>query len=146
MLATNRLQYPGNAWNLFNQMQEDFSRELSGWFAAASTTSKLPLGVWTKDNEALIAVELPGRESSDIDVSVHRDVVTIETKPAAEELPEVATILRRERSLDGMRRQFQLPFEPDPDRIDATYERGMLVLRLTAHESMQPAKIEVKAG
>lgn len=146
MLTTNRLHQPVQAWKLFNQMQADFGRELSDWLAAASSTNRLPLGVWTKGSDAFIAVELPGREPADIDVSVHRDVVTIETKSSSASLPERAKFLRRERTLDGMKRQVQLPFEADAEKVDATYERGLLVLRLTAHESAQPAKIEVKAG
>lgn len=146
MLTANRIRPYSTPWRLFSQMQQDFSRDLSDWIATASALGNPPLGVWTKQDEALVVVELPGVDPAEIEVSVHRDVLTIETKGGARELPEGAQVLRRERTSDGMKRQVQLPFELDPQKVDATHERGLLVLRLAAHESAQPAKIVVKAG
>lgn len=145
MLTTNRLHSRMATWDLFNQLHQDFSRELSDWFTAGAEPES-GLGVWTKNNEAIVALELPGRDISDIDVSVHRHTITVETGPRQEALPEGARLLRQERSMGQMRRQLQLPFELDPEKVEASYERGLLVLRLNAHESAQPARIEVKAG
>lgn len=146
MLTANRIRPYTTPWRLLNQFQEDFNRELSDWFTAASPEDP-SLGVWTKEGAAVVAMELPGHELSDIDVSVHRNGLRIETKANAdEEFPESARILRRERSRAGVQHRLQFPFEIDPESVEATYERGLLVVRLAAHESAQPAKIEVKAG
>lgn len=145
MLTINRLRPRIDAWQVLNQMQEQFNHELSDWFGAATATNNSPLGVWTKEGEAIIAVELPGLEPEDIDVSVHRNVVSISARPRDEELPEGARSLRQELVRDSIERQVQLPFEPENDKVEATYERGLLVLRVSAPESAQPAKIEVKA-
>lgn len=146
MLMTNRIRPYAAPWRLFHQMQTDINRELSDWLASASSSSQPPLGIWTKEGQAIVALELPGQELANIDVSVHRNVLTIETKPVQEELPEGARVLRRERMREGLQRQVQLPFELDPQSVNATYERGLLVLRMSAHESAQPVRIEVKAG
>lgn len=144
MLTANRIRPYTMPWRLFEQVQEDINREVSDWFTATRDPS---VGVWTKDGSALIAMELPGCELADIDVAVHRNGLKIEAKKTADEpLPDSAAILRQERSRQGVQRRFQFPFEVDPESVEATYERGVLVVRLSAHESSQPAKIEVKAG
>lgn len=146
MLTANRIRPYATPWKLFNQFQEDFNREFSDWFAA-TTPADPSLGVWTREGAAVVAVELPGHELSDIDVSVHRNGLRIEAKGnVEEELPESARVLRRERSREGVQHRFQFPFEVDPESVEATYERGLLIVRVAAHESAQPAKIEVKAG
>ena len=146
MLTANRIRPYTMPWSLFEQVHEDVNRELTDWFTSAATNDA-SVGVWTKDDSALVAMELPGCELADIDVAVHHNGLKIEAKSTADEsLPESAGILRRERSRQGVQRRFQFPFEVDPESVEATYERGLLVVRLSAHESSQPAKIEVKAG
>jgi HSP20 family protein len=146
MLTANRIRPYTLPWRFFEQVHEDFNRELSDWFTSGATHDA-SVGVWTKDGSALIAMELPGRELADIDVTVHRNGLKIEAKSTVDEsLLESANFLRRERSGQGVQRSFQFPFEVDPESVEATYERGLLVVRLSAHESAQPAKIEVKAG
>lgn len=147
MMTANRIRPQLMPWRLFDQVQEDFQRELSDWFGAAGRGLDASLGIWTRDEAALVAMELPARQPEDIDVSVHGNVITIEAKaPTEPELPQGARLLRRERTAERVRRQLQLPFEIDPGSVEASYERGLLVVRLNAHESAQPAKIEVKAG
>jgi HSP20 family protein len=146
MLTANRIRPYTLPWKLFEQVHEDLNREFSDWFGSAASHNP-SVGVWTKDGSALVAMELPGRELSDIDVTVQRNGLKIEAKPVAEDsLPESASYLRQERSRQQVQRRFQFPFELDPQSVEATYERGLLVVRLAAHESTQPAKIEVKAG
>jgi HSP20 family protein len=146
MLTVNRIRPYASPWRLFEQVHEDLNREFSDWFHSAATHDP-SVGVWTKDGSALVAMELPGRELADIDVAVHRNGLKIEAKAAAgESVPESASFLRLERSRQQVQRRFQFPFELDPESVEATYERGLLVVRLSAHESTQPAKIEVKAG
>ena len=87
MLTANRIRPYTLPWKLFNQVQEEFQQELSDWFA--SSTQDPSVGVWTKDNSALVAVDLPGRELSDIEVSVHRNGLKIESSSIADEqVPE----------------------------------------------------------
>ena len=146
MLMTNRIRPYAAPWRLFHQMHADINQELSDWLATASSNSQPPMGVWTKEGSAIVALELPGHDLDHIDVSVQRDVLSIQVKEVADDLPEGARVLRRERTHDGLQRQIQLPFELDPQSVEATYERGLLVVRMSAHESAQPARIEVKAG
>lgn len=150
MLTVNRMRPRTRPWGLFNPLHHDLNRELAEWLNRAGGAVRTPMGVWTRGDAAIVAIELPGRVLDDIEVSLLGQVVTLEAKaPAlnlAGDLPEDVQLVRRERSATDIRRQIELPFAIDATRTEATYERGLLVLRLRAPETAQPARIDVQAG
>jgi HSP20 family protein len=93
-----------------------------------------------------VSVELPGRDAEDIQVSVHRDVLTLELKNGSSAPPEGATPVRVERNRPTVTRQLRLPFEVDAERVEATYERGVLRIHLYRHQATMPTKVTVAAG
>jgi HSP20 family protein len=126
-------------------MQREFNKDLADWFGAPPKAADSSLAVWTKAGEAIITAPLPGVELDDIQVTVHRDTVTLSVKSADDPLPEGGSVLRKERVREAIERTVQLPFEADKQKVSATYQRGVLVLRLAAVEASQPASIEVTA-
>lgn len=145
MLAANRVFNQLDPWRMFDQLM-DSGDQMRDLIAHPGRWSAAPVNVWTADEQAVVAMELPGFEPADIDVSVHRNTVKITATAKAEELPEGAKFLRRERPEADIARSVNLPFELDPERVDAVYEKGILKLTLHRHPSSLPAKIQVKAG
>ena len=91
-----------------------------------------------------ITAELPGVAEDDLDVTVHRDTVTLKgrRKPAVE---DVKGYHRRERGTGAFMRTLSLPFTVDPDNVEASYENGVLHLSLHRPESDKPRRITVNA-
>jgi HSP20 family protein len=71
--------------------------------------------------------------------------VTIRGTRKAEDLKEGQTYHRRERETGEFVRTLQMPFELDPNKVDAELEKGVLHLRLPRSESDKPRKISVKS-
>ena len=142
MLTTNRIHSYFDPWKVWHQLHN----ELNDLWSPGAIVAEMPLNVLKKEDQAIVDVELPGRLLEYIDVSVHRDVVTIEVGAGDRDVPENATAVREERHQDAMSRHVRLPFEIDTERVEATYDRGMLRVELRRLASTLPAKIPVKAG
>ncbi len=95
-----------------------------------------------------ITAELPGMEEKDIDVKVTNDVLTIRGEKRDEKEEKKKDYYVRERSFGSLERSFQLPADVDPDKISASFKKGVLTLMLPKSAEAQKAekKIDVKAG
>jgi HSP20 family protein len=114
----------------------------SGWSAAPAYPA---MNVWTNENGAVVTAELPGVAPEDIDISVVNETLTVTGVRHPEEV-EGATYHRRERSQGRFTRSFQLPFRIEGDRVEASFERGVLHIHLPRAEADKPKKIAIKAG
>jgi HSP20 family protein len=86
------------------------------------------------DEEICITAELPGVEEKDIDISVSANRITIkgDKKSETEEKKEQVgrQFLRLERSSGSFKRYMNLPFDIDPDTVEAEFKRGVLTVRI----------------
>ncbi len=104
------------------------------------------LDVSETGKEMLVKVELPGMEAKDIDVSVAGDVLTIkgERKQESEEKDE--NFHRIECSYGAFSRSVRLPAEGDPDKVDASYKKGVLKIKIPKTKGQASRKIEIKTS
>ncbi len=75
-----------------------------------------------------ISAELPGVSQDDIDLRLDGDVLTISGEKRDERKDEKNRFV--ERSYGSFTRSFQLPFAPDPDKVTADCDRGVLTIKL----------------
>jgi HSP20 family protein len=75
-----------------------------------------------------ISAELPGVDQDDIDVRLEGDTLTISGEKRDERKDDKNRLV--ERSYGSFTRTFQLPFAPDPDKITADCDRGVLTIKL----------------
>ncbi|MCD6285579.1 MAG: Hsp20/alpha crystallin family protein [Anaerolineae bacterium] len=104
------------------------------------------MNAWTNDDGAIITAELPGINLDTLEISVHSDTMTLSGERNPEELGEGEAYHRRERSYGQFRRAFQLPFQIAADRVEATYDKGVLQITLPRAEADKPRKIQVRAS
>jgi HSP20 family protein len=96
------------------------------------------------DQEIHISAELPGVPMEGVDVSVDGDVLTIRGEKRCERKDERACV--SERYYGSFQRAIQLPFEPDPDKVQANFENGVLKIALPKQDqSLKAHKIQVSA-
>ena len=81
----------------------------------------------TEDGLELTA-ELPGVAEHDIDLRLDGDVLTISGEKRNERKDESNRLV--ERSYGSFSRSIQLPFNPDPDKVEADCDRGVLTIKL----------------
>lgn len=145
MLTTNRMFSQLDPWGLWDQLHNELNSPMGGLMKRPVRSADLPVNLWAKDDQAVVQVEVPGRGPADIDVSIHRDILTIEVKPLPEGEVDSSLPGRRERKNVAVTRQLQLPFEINAEHVEAICERGLLTVTLHRLESTLPSKIEVKA-
>ena len=75
-----------------------------------------------------ITAELPGVDQQDIDLRLEGDVITISGEKRDERKDHKNRFV--ERSYGSFTRSFQLPFTPDPDKVVADCDRGVLSIKL----------------
>jgi HSP20 family protein len=110
------------------------------------TGRSFPVDVYeTKDQQGfVIQASLPGAKPEDISISAMGDTLTIHHATKGEEKVEKPNYVRRERYEGEMTRTITLPTQIDPEKVQATYEQGVLKLQVPKSEAAKPKQITVK--
>ncbi len=106
------------------------------------------LDISETDKEIIISAELPGMEPEDIDISLDRKALIISGEKRAEKEEKGKRFYRVERSFGSFHRSIALPNEVDENKIDATFKRGVLKVKLPKTQAAQETskRITIKSG
>jgi len=118
------------------------------WFGDFSPAVFTPtLDVADKRKHLEITVELPGMAAEDVDVDVRDGALVIRGEKRMEESSEEEGFYRTERSFGVFERLIPLPAEVDTEKTEATFDNGVLKVRLPKAKPMPSAKkIAIKAN
>jgi len=114
---------------------------------AASTGPLNPVADAFEDDDCFeVTVELPGVKEADIDIEFSDGAITVTAERRRAEPSVEKKHLVRERSYGTFKRRFALPFQANPDIIDAEYLDGVLTVRAMRPPETKPRtkKIELK--
>jgi len=89
-------------------------------------------------------VELPGLTEKDIELKVEKDMLVISSKKEETKEEEKKEYVRKERRSYSFYRSFTLPENVKPDKIEASFKNGLLVISLPKAPEAKPKLIEVK--
>ena len=121
---------------LFGQMSRGDGEE------QISTTRWSPkVNVSERDDAYLITAELPAVAKEDVHVRMENGNLTIEGERRHREEKEGERMHRIETSYGSFFRRFHMPDDADADQIDATFDNGMLRIRIGKSE---PSKSRAK--
>jgi|SRR5581483_7713073 len=111
-----------------------------------ATRKSFPMNVYQTPDQKHLVVEaaVPGAKPEQIDIQVEGDILTIRATQKQEQSVEKGAYVRREITQSEMYRAIVLPVSVDVEAIEATYEHGMLTLRMPKMASAQPKRIPVK--
>ena len=124
------------------------AQQLTG-AAAPGTWSRptpMPMDAYRSGDEYVILFDLPGVSPEAIDLDVERNVLTVkaERRPAA--LDENVEMQVSERPLGVFSRQLFLGDTLDAERISASYDNGVLTLKIPVAAQAKPRKIAISGG
>ena len=104
----------------------------------------LPIDVYETGGAVIVRAALPGARPDDIDITVTGDNLTLraEVREAPLEGPEVQR-RQREHRYGLYTRSLTLPAEVQSDRVEATFEYGMLTLTMPKAPHLQPKTIRI---
>lgn len=127
-------------WRFFDFPR--MARELTGLEFRPS------IDVVRDEEELVVTAELPGIEPDDIDVSLDNGILTIKgEKSERKEISDDDRYLR-ERSYGRFLRRITLPEGIEADTMKATYDNGVLVVRVAVPEEKvdEPRHIPVEVN
>lgn len=122
---------------LFNRaFGEDGSPANPAWPVA-------PVAIWEDEDHVWVEAEVPGVAEADVDITVHKETLTIR----AERKPEEGRrYLYNNRSYGRSERVITLPEAISVEGVQATLKDGILRVELPKSPEARPRKIGVKAN
>jgi len=120
-------------------------REFDRLAGQARGGGAMPMDAYRQGDTFVVHFDLPGVESSSIDLTVEKDVLTVTAKrqwAPAEGLQVIAS----ERPQGTFTRQLLLGNNVDTEHVDASYDNGVLTVRVPVAEKAKPRKVEITSG
>ena len=96
------------------------------------------------ENEFVLEMDLAGFTSEDVDVTVEKGVLTVHGERTAETEKAEGTYHLRERSGGKFSRSFSIPHTIDSESVDASFNKGVLTVKLPKAAEAKARKIEIK--
>jgi len=115
--------------------------------SAGGTTNRpavMPMDAWRQGDHFVIEFDLPGVSPESIDLDVERNVLTVRAERVARNGDW--EMLASERVRGAFSRQLVLGDNLDLERIEASYDTGVLTLKVPVAEKAKPRKIHVETA
>lgn len=134
------LNLRGDINQVFDRMFQspfDLTRDnqfMEGWVPA--------IDLYENKDALTVKAELPGMKKSEIEVSLHDNLLTISGERKQEQ-KEKASEYRTERFVGRFQRTFTLPTQVNAEKITATYADGVLTVVMPKAEEAKPKQIPV---
>lgn len=100
--------------------------------------------VWENDKEVVVTIELPGVSREDIHLNIEGKTMVVKVEKKEESSMEKEGARSSSSSRKSFYTQFELPSEVIADKADATYNNGVLEVKLPKKETGSGKKIRVK--
>jgi len=150
-----RLPWKRKKENSANEFRQGFDNRYDRFFEPSFLPSSYLFGESKWDptldisegrKHITVKAEIPGIEAKDFDISIDGRRLTIKGEKKKEQKEEDETYFRVERSYGYFNRTIQLPAEVNPDKVDATYKRGILKIKLRKSKENETKRIKITAG
>ncbi|MFC4000929.1 Hsp20/alpha crystallin family protein [Prauserella oleivorans] len=133
-------------------MRTDPFRELDRltqqFFGTTGTTSRpavMPMDAYRSGDSFVVHFDLPGVSPESIDLNVERNVLTVKAERGTD-YDEKAEVQVAERPRGVFSRQLFLGDTLDADNIRASYDAGVLTVRIPVAEKAKPRKIAISGA
>ncbi len=120
----------------------EFDRLAQQVLGTTARPAAMPMDAWQEGEEFIVALDLPGVSPESVELDVERNVLTVkaERKPPTGEDTEMVAA---ERPQGVFSRQLILGDTLDTDGVKASYDAGVLTLRIPVAEKAKPRRIEI---
>ncbi len=102
---------------------------------------RLPLDVYSTPSEIVIMTNVPGLKPEEVDITLEGDTLSIsgEVKPPVENVEYIF----QERGYGKFSRTLTINVPVEQDKVEATFENGVLTITLPKAEAVKPKSIKV---
>ncbi|MGK5632150.1 Hsp20/alpha crystallin family protein [Streptomyces sp. URMC 123] len=123
----------------------EFDRLAQQVLGTAGRPVAMPMDAYRAGDEFVVHFDLPGVDPESVDLDVERNVLTIRAERRSP-APENVELIASERPTGVYSRQLFLGDTLDTERIDASYDAGVLTIRIPVAEQAKPRKIQISGG
>ncbi|AET63428.1 Hsp20/alpha crystallin family protein [Methanothrix harundinacea] len=124
-----------------NQLIDDFAVEAP---MAAGDVMKPLADVKETDDEVVVAVDLPGMDKGDVEISVAEDLLEIKAERKVEKEEKGEEFYRKERSFSRYERSLTLPAGVKAEEARASLQDGVLTVHLPKVEVTTRKKVKIE--
>ena len=97
-------------------------------------------------DDFIVKASVPGINPDDLDISYADDTLTIKGEIKSDNEVKENQYHMRERRYGSFARSITLPTKIKGDAIEASYQNGVVTLRLPKAEEVKPKRISIKVG
>lgn len=130
----------------FRELEERLNSIFNGVAETPAGTWRPAVDLREEQDHYLVEADLPGLKREDIDISIVGDVLTIKGQRNGEAVKQGEGYRSIERSYGTYQRSFRIPGGVDSNKVEASYEAGVLKVSLPKPETSKPRQIEVKVN
>ena len=117
---------------------------VGGLVGSSWTRPMVPaLDVIEEENQYVIRADLPGLNKDDIEITYQDGILTLKGEKKEVHESKAGRVFLKERFAGKFGRNLQLPEKVDADRIEATFQEGVLELVLPFTPEAQPKRIQI---
>jgi HSP20 family protein len=136
-----------------NDLQREIDRMFGRFFPSQSESEdgSSEQAVWAPRTDLIetedayrLHLDLPGMSKDDLTINYKDNQLTVSGERASERPGENEEFVRVERSFGHFYRAFTLPRTVNAEDISATYENGVLTIRVPKTEAVKPRQIEIQ--
>jgi HSP20 family protein len=98
------------------------------------------------DEHFVLRADLPGMSEEDVSIELEDNVLTVSGERKAEHEEKKEGYYRVERSFGQFRRSLTLPEGVNPEGIAATFDKGVLEVRIPKPEERKPRRVAIQVG
>jgi HSP20 family protein len=107
----------------------------------------IPVNIFESEDALMILAPMPGLQNEDVEITVRGNSLTVEGRERADLKPESGKrYLRHEWRSGPYRRMIELPYAVDAGTAEATFDNGVLTVRLQKAETERVRRIQVKGA
>ena len=115
------------------------------WFKTEGMELTAPaVDLYEEKDDIVVKAELPGIEKNNIEVNLTDHTLTIKGEKKKEEEIKEENYYRAERSYGSFVRTLELPKDVHTDKVKATFNNGILEVRLPKTEEAKAKEVKVK--
>jgi HSP20 family protein len=130
--------------------QDPFSNEMSRLFNTLLGAQNSESGSWIPamdlveaEDHFVLKADLPGLSEGDVDIEVRDNTLRVSGERKTEHERRERGWYRVERSFGKFSRSLTLPDGVDPEGISATFDKGVLEVRVPKPEERKPRRISI---
>jgi HSP20 family protein len=123
----------------------DLDRVAQQVLGTPTRPAAMAMDAFRSGDEFVVQFDLPGVDAESIDLTVEKNVLTVHAE-RKRPVQEGVEMVISERPQGTFSRQLFLGESLDTERIEASYEDGVLILRLPVAERAKPRRVPVSGA